>query len=346
MRIRLFVVLAVVCAGVIALAAPAMAGGDGGSRRDDDRRITVTGDVVVAPGEVVGDVVVSIDGSVRIDGTVLDDVYVGRGDLAIDGRVSGDVLVVRGDAVITGRVGGDVVVVSGRAIVREGASVGGDVTSGDKPQVARGTVDGEVDSLDSGSIFGGFLIAFLIFLWIATTVSLALLGLAFVWLFPRAADAAALAASRVGPSIGIGLLVGIFGPAVGVFIFSTVIGIPLGIVVLAALALLTPLGYVTSSYCLGRRLVKGEGTGQRIGAFFAGFGILRAAALVPGIGFLVWIGATVYGIGALTIAAWWASRRDPSGSTTPPAPTPKPEPAKATPAKKAAPAKKATGSKN
>jgi len=320
-----------------------MAGGDAESRRDDDRRITLSGDVVVARDEVVGDVVVSIDGSARIDGTVLDDVYVGRGDLAISGRVSGDVLVVRGDAVIAGRVGGDVVVVSGRAIVEEGASVGGDVTSGDQPRVARGTVDGEVDTLDSGSIFGGFLIAFLIFLWIATTVSLALLGLAFVWLFPRAADAAALAASRVGPSIGIGLLVGILGPAVGIFIFSTVIGIPLGIVVLAALAVLTPLGYVTSSYCLGRRLVKGEGTGQRIGAFFAGFGILRAAALVPGLGFLVWIGATVYGIGALSIAAWWASRRDPSGSG---APAPAPEPAKASRAKKAPATKKATDSKS
>ena len=336
---------------IVALAAPALAGGEGDRPRlrDDDRRISVTGDVIVPVGETVSEVVVAIDGSVRVDGTILDSVFVGRGDLAINGRVAGDVLVVRGDAVVTGRVGGDIVVVSGRAIVREGASVAGDVTSGDEPRVARGTVRGDVDTIDPGSVFGGILIGFLIALWIATTVSLAILGLLFVWLFPRAADAALVSAARVWPSIGYGLLVGVVGPIVAILVFSTVVGIPLALVLLATLAVLGPLGYVTSAYSLGRRLVKGDTTGSRIGAFFAGFGILRGAALIPGIGFLVWIGATIYGIGALSIAAWWAARGGPSQprDTTPKAPAPeakaKAEPAEA-PAKKA-PATKATATK-
>ena len=54
-------------------------------------------------------------------------------------------------------------------------------------------------------------------------------------------------------------------------------------------------------YCFGRILVKEPKS--RIGAFFAGWGILRAVALIPGIGVLVWIAASVWGIGALTIAA-------------------------------------------
>jgi hypothetical protein len=94
------------------------------------------------------------------------------------------------------------------------------------------------------------------------------------------------------------------GPFVGVAVLVTVVGIPLGIGMLAALTALTPLGYVTASLLLGRTMVKGTSTGARIGAFFAGFGILRAAALIPGIGFIVWFFACLYGVGALTIAAW------------------------------------------
>jgi hypothetical protein len=51
MRVRLSVAAAVVSAVVVALAGPAVAG-DGGGRRDEDRRISVTGDVVVARGEL------------------------------------------------------------------------------------------------------------------------------------------------------------------------------------------------------------------------------------------------------------------------------------------------------
>ena len=55
-------------------------------------------------------------------------------------------------------------------------------------------------------------------------------------------------------------------------------------------------------------MVKGTSTGARIGAFFAGFGILRAAALIPGIGFIVWFLVCIYGLGALLQAAWRAGR--------------------------------------
>ena len=49
-------------------AAPAYAGGDNPSH--DDRRISVTGGVVVASDEVVDGAVVSFDGPVTVNGTV------------------------------------------------------------------------------------------------------------------------------------------------------------------------------------------------------------------------------------------------------------------------------------
>ena len=67
-----FALVAVLC-GV--LAAPAHAGRDGSSRAD--RRISVTGGVVVAEDEVVDGSVVSVDGPVTVNGTVDGHVFVG-----------------------------------------------------------------------------------------------------------------------------------------------------------------------------------------------------------------------------------------------------------------------------
>lgn len=322
---RTFAVLATAAIVIGLTAAPAAAAR--GDALGNDRLISISGVVVIRADQTIDGPVVSFDGDVVINGTVTDDVFVAHGDLAIDGRVDGDVLVIDGDVTVSGRVTGDVISVAGRVIVPDGARVGGDVVSRREPRIS-GTVNGDVRRLNLESLANGFLIAFLVFLWIAVTVSVAILGLLWVLLFPRAADATASAARRFWPSLGWGALIGIIGPILGVAVLATIIGIPLGLLILAALTVLTPLGYVAASLALGRTMVKGTSTGARIGAFFAGFGILRAAALIPGIGFLVWFFACLYGLGALTIAAWRASRapapeaptEDRAGSPPPPTP--------------------------
>ncbi len=274
-----------------------------------DRRISLSGVLVVATGEVVDGPVVSIDGHATINGTVNDDVFVGRGGLVIRGLVNGDVLVVSGDVLITGRVDGDVVALRGRVTMREGARVNGDVKSRRAPSVAPGTVRGDVKTLNVGNLFAGFLFVFLIYLWIAVTASVAILGLLFLLLFPRAADAVAVAGRRFWPTLGWGALVGIVGFVVGALVLVTIIGIPFGLEILSGANVLAPLGYVATSLVLGRLMVRSTSTGGRIGAFFAGFGILRAAALIPGVGFIVWFLACLFGLGALARAAWRAAGR-------------------------------------
>jgi cytoskeletal protein CcmA (bactofilin family) len=314
---KLIATFALAAVTFTAFASPALAARDGSVR--DDRRISISGGVVVAEGEVVNGPVVSIDGPATIDGTVNDDVYVGNGRLVVHGHVTGDMLVVHGDVLITGRVGGDVVALDGRITVRAGASVRGDVVSRRDPNVAPGTVRGKVKTLNVGNIFTAFLIAFLVYLWIAVTVSVGILGLLFVLLLPRAADATVAAGRRFWPTVGWGALVGIAGPILGVLVLVTLVGIPFGLGILSALNVLAPLGYVASSLILGRLMVKGTSNGARIGAFFAGFGILRAAALIPGLGFVVWFLACIYGLGALTQAAWRAGRTAPEAPPGPPA---------------------------
>jgi cytoskeletal protein CcmA (bactofilin family) len=324
MRRKLLAAVGLAAVALAAFASPAGAASGDGSLRTD-RRISVTGGVKVAEGEVVNGPVVSVDGPAIINGTVKD-VYVGNGRLDIGGQVTGDVLVVHGDVFITGRVGGDVVALDGRITTRDGARVNGDVKSRNAPNVAPGTVGGHVRTLNIGNLLSGFLIVFLIVLWIAVTVSVGILGLLFVLLFPRAADATAAAGRRFWPTLGWGALIGIAGPILGVLVFATIVGIPFGLGVLSALNVLAPLGYVASSLILGRLMVKGTSTGGRIGAFFAGFGILRAAALIPAIGLIVWFLACIYGLGALTRAAWRAGRRAPEAPATEPLPEAPPEP--------------------
>jgi hypothetical protein len=319
---------AFVLAGAVfaVVAAPASAGGADPPR--SDRRISVSGGVYVARTEVIDGPLVSIEGRVVIDGTVTDNVLVVSGDLDIRGRVTGDVLVVHGDVLITGRVGSDVVALDGRITTREGARVVGDVKSRREPRVAPGTVRGDVKKLNVGNLLGGFLFVFLFFLWVAVTVSVALLGLVFVLVFPRAADATVAAGRRFWPTVGWGAVVGIVGPIVGVLVLVTVVGIPLGLGIFSALNVLAPLGYVATALILGRLMVKGASTGARIGAFFAGFGILRAAALIPGLGFLVWFLVCMFGLGALAQAAWRAGR----GVSEEPAPPSPPDPRPVEPA--------------
>ena len=316
-RVRLGVLVAIALGVGAGLVTPAAAQTRGPSR--GGRQISINGDVFIARDETINGPVVTIDGSARIDGAVNDDVYVGSGNVRIDGRVTGNVLVADGDATINGHVGGDVISLRGRVVVHSGAQVSGDVVSRHPAQVASGTVRGEVRRLNLGSLLRGFLIRFLLFFWLAVTVSAAILGLLFVLLFPRAADATVAAGRRFWPSLGWGALVGIIGPILAILVLVTIVGIPLGLGALSALNVLGPLGYVAASLLLGRRIVKGTSMGARIGAFFAGFGILRVVALLPGIGVVVWVLASLYGLGALTIAAWRA------GHETPTAPIDRPQ---------------------
>jgi hypothetical protein len=75
---------------------------------------------------------------------------------------------------------------------------------------------------------------------------------------------------------------------------------------------------VTASLIIGRRFVKGTTTGARLGAFFAGFGILRLIALIPGVGLLAWFVVCVYGLGAVSMAAWYGGHRPPRDEVPPP----------------------------
>jgi len=342
--------LALITLGVLAVPAGAQTLDD---VRDRDRRIAV-GNVLVDEGENISGAVVAIDGNAIVRGRAENGVLVISGDTRISGTVVGDVVVVDGNALITGRVTEDVIALQGRAIVRDGATVRGDVRSTESPTVERGAVvGGDVETIDTTGLFTAFGIRILGLFWLAVTVSTAVLGLLFVALFPRAAQATARAGrASFGKSIGVGVLVAIGLPIVAVIALATVVGLPFGLGLLGALGVIHAIAYVVGALIFGRVMVKEPKSA--LGAFFAGWAILRVLALIPGIGVLVWIVTTVVGVGAITLAAWRAGRRPLEPPTLPVASsatdTPPADATVATatmaPAKEATtPAKKTSGTK-
>jgi Polymer-forming cytoskeletal len=306
------------CVGLAALA-PAAGAQNIDDIRDRDRRISV-GAAFLQEGERIEGPVIAIDGDATANGRTDSGVIAISGDATIGdtGVVDGDVFVIDGNARIEGRVTGDVVAIEGRAVVVDGATVGGDVRSTKQPRVERGAqVRGEVKKIDVTGWFSAFGIRVLGFFWLAVTVSTAVLGLVLLLFFPRAAQTTSrIGRGSTGKSIGVGLLVAIALPVAAVIAAITIVGLPFALGLVGALGLIHAIGYVAGAFCFGRILVKEPKSA--IGAFFAGWAILRVLALIPGIGVIVWIVITIWGLGALTVGAWRAGR----GALEPP-PEPK-----------------------
>jgi len=160
-------------------------------------------------------------------------------------------------------------------------------------------------------------------IWVAYTVSTLILGLILLALFPRALEAAAVAAlAKVGSSIGWGLALFFGLPLLGILLLVTVVGIPLGIAVLLALWLVYTIGYTAALVVVGRGVVKLPRS--RFLAFLAGWGIMRLLALIPFLGGVLWFAGAVYGLGALA-AASSGTRRE-RAAVPPPPPVPASQP--------------------
>lgn len=299
-----------------ALMALALATGPAHAATEVDVSIGSPGDVLVVKGAVDlrsgerADTVAIVDGPVTIarGATVTGDLFSVDGDVRIDGTVRGRVVTIGGRARVggTGIVGDGIRYVESKPIVAPGASVGGTI---------------ERLELD----FGGAtpFVSWLAW-WLAVGVSTLVFGLLALWLAPRAADATftRMRDGGWGPAIGIGFVVFIGLPVLAFIALVTLVGIPLGIGLLLALLPLGALGYVTCAWALGRALV-GSPRGRAV-AFLAGWGVLRIVALVPVLGALVFLVAVMFGLGALTWAIWQA-RGEGAGPSAPLAPAGGPE---------------------
>jgi hypothetical protein len=291
--------VALTAIGLSTIAAPAFAGGpfDPNNPFGADAFVVLTGRLDMPRGLIASDAIIF------------------NGDATIAGDVTDNVVAFNGDVLVTGHVGENVVALNGRVTLGPGAQVDGDVVSADTADISpEATVGGRVRPVRSLDInLGRFTVVSRILVWLATSVSSFLLGLLLVLFVPRGADAAArTGVERLGASIGFGFLVLIGVPLAAAVSIGILVGIPFGLGVLLALGLIYWLGYTVGAYTFGRRLVASPT--HRVLAFLLGWGILRLLALIPVVGGLVWLAATVWGLGALVIAARTAGRPTPDAA--------------------------------
>jgi hypothetical protein len=105
-------------------------------------------------------------------------------------------------------------------------------------------------------------------------------------------------------SAGWGLLLAIVGPVLGVLVTASIVGLPLGLSLLLALSFFFLLGYTWAVWGIGRAIVRPPH--GRVPAFLAGWAITSAVGLVPLLNVALWGLGSVFGLGAMTVAAWRA----------------------------------------
>ncbi|MCD6022399.1 MAG: hypothetical protein K0R20_2109 [Actinomycetia bacterium] len=298
------VIRALATAGVLllTLAAPALAQGDGSDVAEQDQ-VVLTGRLLVESDRTV-DTAVIVNGPATIEGTVRQDLFV-----------------LNGDTVVSGTVNGDVVVFNGDVTVRSGAEIGGDLVTQATPNVEDGaTIRGSRSNVatkfdyDMGGFAGRFV------WWLGYTASVLILGLLLLAFAPGLDETVVeTIRTRLGSSIGWGVALFFLLPIVAVLLLVTVVGIPLGLFVLFALALIYTIGYTVATHAVGRLVIRAS---SKYVAFVVGLVILRALALIPIVGGLLWLLASVWGLGLLAVAIRAGRSPRPVTATAPPPPMP------------------------
>lgn len=269
----------------MALAAPAVASATSASGGAEDAIVVVSGDVAVARGDTV------------------DGVFIASGDARIAGRVDGDVIVLSGDVLVSGSIDGDLFTAGGKARLLPSAEVTGDVEYGDEhPLVSLDArVHGDVTKQDWPDVGGLFSWVGGIVIWLAVSLSLAVLGALLLLIAPRAADSLyARSREKIGPTIAIGIAILIVLPIAAVLAAVTLFGLPLALGIALSLLPLGAIAYLASAYTIGRRVLKPPR--QRMLSLLAGLAILRLAALVPFLGALAGLAALIFGLGLIGAA--------------------------------------------
>jgi hypothetical protein len=251
------------------------------------------------------DDLVVLTGGARLDeDQAYEDAVIFNGDVSVSGELRGDLVVFNGDVEISGSVGGDVVVFNGDVLVTSTATIAGDLASRRDPTVEDGgTVSGEIRSPSRDFFRPLEVFAAKVAFFVATTVSLLLLGLLLLTLAPRPMDSVATTwQSSKGKAALWGAIL-LFGlPIAAVLVMITVVGIPFGLGALLSLFFVYSIAYVTGAWAIGRSIVKAPSS--RFLAFLAGFGVLRLIGLIPVAGGIISFLATVFGLGLLGVTIW------------------------------------------
>jgi hypothetical protein len=256
---------------------------------------------VVVPAEAKAGLVVVADGGTLVQGT------------------AETVIALKGDVTVAGIVRGTAIALDGRVRVLSGGRVEGDAYSSAQPVVeSGGVVTGTTGLTDFRHVLevAGNAIGFL--WWVAMTLVLFAFGALLTQTLPRVFDLTVSTGTTEVRRVALtGLLLAIGLPALALVLAVTVVGIPLALAVILMLVPLFALGEIAAAWIIGVMVLRRRD--RRLLALVIGVALLQVVALVPVLGMVTGL-ASAFGLGALAVIAWRASR------TTPEAPTPTPRP--------------------
>jgi hypothetical protein len=259
------------------------------------------GNVTVGPATVVSGATHIAAGDIRFEGDARGDLDVSGGTVSIDGRVQGDADVDAGELEIGPQtnIAGKLIVHSpSKPVVPEGARIGGGL------EFHLTHVDHDAPSHEVHEFAPGLGSVF----WLAGVFAA---GALFTFAFPgystRAADWIGREPLR---SLGLGFVVLCCLPILFVLLLVTIIGIPLAFIVAGLYVLLLFLGWITAALFLARkglqqfRRDRPATAGVQMGALAAAIVALWLVGHLPLVGGWIRFAALVFGIGALVWQGW------------------------------------------
>jgi hypothetical protein len=266
-----------------------------------------------------GRILVSVNGPVEVPaGDHVDTLIVVGGDARISGDVR-TIVIVRGTATLAGATAQTLLVVNGSADLQAGTTVLGDVRTidGVVTQQTGATVQGSVRTLDADlaaffAALGVLLIPAFILLFLGmglAMIAAALLVAAFAARQVRATGS--LIRREPGPVLIAGVIGSVALPLLAILLIATVVGAPIGFTILfVLLPAMAFLAWIVAAIWIGDWLVaRMRGAVEPDRPYLAaviGVIVLATAGVLP---FVTAI-ATLFGFGALLLAAWRMLRHE------------------------------------
>ncbi len=266
--------------------------------------------------------IISVNGTVDVPaGQALDGVVVVDGTATIEGTVN-SVVLVHSTATFTGATAHHLLVVDSTANLGPATTISGDIATlnGTVVRDASAVVAGRTTVLDVNLAALAFaIIPLLIVLWVGVYVAMVVAGLGLAAFGARQVRSAEqLIASKPGHTLAAGLIAMVGLPVFFGVLTVTIIGAPIGLAaLLIGLPLLSLVGWLVAAIWIGDWLLGKRGpveTGHPYKAAVLGVVVLAIAGILP---FVAGI-ATLFGVGAVVLAAWDGFR---PASTAPVAPT-------------------------
>jgi cytoskeletal protein CcmA (bactofilin family) len=299
-----------------------LTGGDVSVEAPIDGDLFVAGGTLTVDAAVDGDVYV-VGGEVELSSAaaVAGHVFALGGDVTIDGPVAGSLQVGSGHVVLGGPIGGDVQLEAGEIVVGRGASIGGDLTyttptrlpeleaivagsvehvqTPDEDEQAAALVEEQEEEESSWLSQLVWWSAFRVWGYgtkLVVGVLLLLLGGAALGRTARKV------VERPAESLGLGFVVVSVLPVVSTIALVTVVPFPLGLLGWSMLVIGLYVGQLFAAQALGDLILKRfrpDAWGSPVLSLAVGLVPLVLLTSLPWLGKLVWLVATLFGLGAL-----------------------------------------------